>query len=518
MTAQRFVYLCCIFIPVLLAAPMLLVGPPEPSLRGDRWGAVWWYGFLTSQMQRAGPTFTKLAQWAASRADLFPALLCDRMGALHSRGKAHSLAHTRRVIEGVLGMPLEEVFEEFDETPIGTGAIAQVYRGTLKKDIIPPAHLAPRRSRRKAVLPPLTEGPPPSAPTSSVAIKVLHPRVAKMINRDLSIMSFFANCLNILPTMQWLSLPEEVNVFGEMMHEQLDLRKEADNLAIFEHNFDGRKLPLWSSQDLLVEEFENALPLELFLKNGGGPYNDTLAEVGLDAFLNMLLLDNFVHSDLHPGNIMIKFMRRQTSRETGFLWDDRNPSEVNDVVVNHLRAISGDPVRWRAALEDMHADGYIPEVVFVDAGLVTTLNAVNRRNFLDLFRAVAEFDGYRAGLVIDVETFALRMQHIVLNVKRKTFSLGQIKISDILKDVLHAVRKHHVKMEGDFVNTVISILLLEGIGDSWTLSWTCSSGRCPFCVNWADKSLGWMEARELATAALVNADDLVKYDWLTPAI
>ena len=36
---------------------------------------------------------------------------------------------------------------------------------------------------------------------------------------------------------------------------------------------------------MLVEEYENALPLELFLKNGGGPYNDTLAEVGLDAFL-----------------------------------------------------------------------------------------------------------------------------------------------------------------------------------------------------------------------------------------
>ena len=67
-------------------------------------------------------------------------------------------------------------------------------------------------------------------------------------------------------------------------------------------------------------------------------------------------------------------------------------------------------------------------------------------------------------LAIDVETFALRMQHIVLNVKRKTFSLGQIKISDILRDVLRAVRKHHVKMEGDFVNTVISVLLLEGIG------------------------------------------------------
>jgi len=51
-----------------------------------------------------------------------------------------------------------------------------------------------------------------------------------------------------------------------------------------------------------------------------------------------------------------------------------------------------------------------------------------------------------------------------LNVKRKTFFLGQIKIFNILTELLQAVRQHHVKMEADFVNTVISISLLEGIG------------------------------------------------------
>ena len=235
------------------------------------------------------------------------------MGALHSRGKAHSLEHTKRVIEDVFQRPFAEVFEEFDETPIGTGAIAQVrtfvlieamvnltiemalqvYKATLKQDLIPPSHLAPKRTKRRAMLPPLSHEPPASVPSAAVAIKVLHPRVAKMIDRDLSIMSFFANFITILPGMQWLSLPEEVAVFGVMMHEQLDLRIEADNLAVFEKNFQGRKLPvtfprplrLWSTQDLLVEEFQNALPLEWFLRNGGGPYNDTLAEVGLDAFL-----------------------------------------------------------------------------------------------------------------------------------------------------------------------------------------------------------------------------------------
>ena len=68
--------------------------------------------------------------------------------------------------------------------------------------------------------------------------------------------------------------------------------------------------------------------------------------------------------------------------------------------------------------------------------------------------------------VIDEEVFALRMQHLVLSVKSRTFALGNIKIGDILNEVLSMVRGHHVRLEGDFVNVVLSILLLEGIGRS----------------------------------------------------
>jgi aarF domain-containing kinase len=201
----------------------------------------------------------------------------------------------------------------------------------------------------------------------------------------------------------------------------------------------------------------------------------------------MLLLDNFVHSDLHPGNIMIKFIKPPSTKLllqnifTSIFNPSHSPHPLpvdesdSDRIVSRLRTLIDSPSAWRAELASLSQNGYIPEIVFIDAGLVTTLNATNRQNFLDLFRAVAQFDGYRTGqlmvercrspeLAIETETFALKMQHVVLSVKRKTFSLGQIKISDILTEVLKAVRVHHVKMEGDFINTVISILLLEGIG------------------------------------------------------
>jgi aarF domain-containing kinase len=137
-------------------------------------------------------------------------------------------------------------------------------------------------------------------------------------------------------------------------------------------------------------------------------------------------------------------------------------------------------------------------------------------------------------LAIDTEVFALKMQNLVLSVKRKTFSLGQIKISDILTDVLKAVREHHVKMEGDFVNTVISVLLLEGIGRRLDPELDLFKSALPILRQLGGTmakeegmkrqmpsgDLGallkvwvFVELKTLINSSIVNADDLIKYDW-----
>ena len=204
---------------------------------------------------------------------------------------------------------------------------------------------------------------------------------------------------------------------------------------------------------------------------------------------SMLLLDNFTHADLHPGNIMIKFYRPTTKSflrhlltrilsrfDSDYATKSDKINYVDDEtdanVIKDLLSLKKDQDSWLDELDRLDSLGYQPELVFLDAGLTVELSPSNRRNFLDLFGAVAEFDGALAGhlmvercrtpdLVIDEDTFALKIQDLVLSVKSKTFSLAKIKIGDVLSQVLTAVREHHVKMEADFVNTVISILLLE---------------------------------------------------------
>ncbi|KAI1265530.1 ABC1 family protein [Xylariaceae sp. FL1019] len=559
-TGVRFCHLVVIFVPVILSVPAIWLGERQHDRDNERSGTLWWYSFLVWSMENAGPAFIKLGQWAASRTDIFPTEMCNIMSKLHSNAPAHSLHQTKRIVRAAFdGRPFDDIFEEFQEEPLGVGAIAQVYRAKLKRDLAVPGDIdimdsSTIRQNVQRNVNTVLKSTPHRVPSSYVAIKVLHPGVERTVRRDLRIMGFFASALNMIPTIEWLSLPDEVDQFGEMMKLQLDLRIEAANLAKFRKNFKDRATAWFpfpylefTTRQVLIEEFAQGIPLSDFLENGGGSFQKDIANEGLDAFLRMLLIDNFVHADLHPGNIMVRFYKtRQPDLNIRGHGHHETPQEQPDVteeVLARLRPYrkKKDNAAWEAELNKIDAEGFRPQLIFIDTGLCTELNATNRKNFLDLFRAVAEFDGYRAGhlmcercrqpdAVLDEEVFALKMQHLVLSVKSRTLALGNVKIGDILQQVLDMVRSHHVRMEGDFVNVVISILLLEGIGRSldpdldllsrslpilrqlggqggWTV------GDIPMVFIWAG-----LEARRFMQASIEDVERCVKYDLLSPNV
>jgi aarF domain-containing kinase len=51
-----------------------------------------------------------------------------------------------------------------------------------------------------------------------------------------------------------------------------------------------------------VETFETGEHITKYVEMGpGAPHNADLAELGSGAMLQMMLVDNLIHSDLHPG-------------------------------------------------------------------------------------------------------------------------------------------------------------------------------------------------------------------------
>ncbi|KAL2162357.1 hypothetical protein VTH06DRAFT_7270 [Thermothelomyces fergusii] len=562
-TSFRFLQLVVIFVPIILAVPAIWIGARVPERDNERAGTLWWYGFLVQGMEWAGPAFIKLGQWAASRSDIFPNELCDIMSKLHANAPAHSFHATKRIVEDAFGgRDFDDIFDEFDKTPIGVGAIAQVYKAKLKPDLAVPGDIDVfkepddlRHSVRRNVETVL-KSKPKRVPSSYVAVKVRHPRVERIVRRDLRIMRFFASVLNAIPTMEWLSLPDEVDQFGEMMKLQLDMRIEAANLSRFRKNFKDRPTAWFPfpytefcTREVLIEEFAYGIPLADFMANGGGVFQRDIASEGLDAFLRMLLMDNFVHADLHPGNIMVRFyeaeqpslrLRRPPEQNPGI--DEQ--TDVTEKVLSRLRPYRHNKDLWNAELASIERGGFRPQLIFIDTGLVTELNSTNRRNFLDLFRAVAEFDGYKAGhlmcercrqpdAVLDKEVFALKMQHLVLGVKSRTLALGNIKIGDILQQVLGMVRQHHVRLEGDFVNVVISILLLEGIGRTLNPDLDLLSSSLPILRQLGTQSgkemvkgrdfhmlKVWfgLETRRFMQASAEDVERCVRYDLLSPNV
>lgn len=496
-TFRRFLELSLLFVPVLLSSPICWFGRKDKSTGEHiRSGAKLWYMYLRWTAEKAGASFIKLGQWAASRTDIFSKEMCDELSNLHSNAKAHSLHQTKKIIsKSFEDLPFDEIFDEFNEKPVGVGAIAQVYIGKLSNKALSKVRNGqdleakvnePHTSNQFLEKILVTEHGDPLTSNQRVAIKVLHPNVEVKINRDLKIMRIFANLINVIPTMEWLSLPDEVEQFSILMRLQLDLRIEGLNLAKFRRNFKHRldiHFPKpylnFTTRDVLVEEFIHAIPMSKLLSlsdNFGKNLSKEVSDKGLDAFLKMLILDNFVHADLHPGNMMIRFYKNalfKHEREYKIV-KSSNEQETNKIT-NELLELGDDNEKWCQKLAHLYDEGYHAEICFLDVGLITELNHDDRINFIDLFRSLSEFDGYKAGelmversrtpeTVINKEIFALKVEKLVDTMKERTFTLGNISISDLLDQVLGMVRNHHVRMEGDFITVIVAILLLEGIG------------------------------------------------------
>jgi len=261
----------------------------------------WWY--FNKTMQSLGPAFVKLCQWTATRRDIFPPHWCDRLSSLHDRGIPHSWHHTHEMLTEAFGdYELKGLYidDRGKEGIIGCGSAAQVYKGRLVVSSSPSSTGTENNNAE-------TIGDVPEV--RCVAVKVLHPRFQKLVDRDLWFMQSMAGMLHALPfeRIKVLNLPKVTSNFGSVLRRQTDLRIEGENLRRFRSNFyrdeeeelrssiafpqpvDG-----WMSENVLVEDMvEDAIPIAQFLKDNsdeGIEIRKELASPLLRAFLKMVFL------------------------------------------------------------------------------------------------------------------------------------------------------------------------------------------------------------------------------------
>jgi aarF domain-containing kinase len=250
----------------------------------------WMYGIWSLEM--LGPAFIKMAQWASTRPDLYPRSLTERLERLQDQvHTSYSIQTVERTLTSSFGEGWRDELELLDE-PIGSGCIAQVYRGNLKKDGTP------------------------------VAVKVLHPNIERKVRLDMQLLGYLAATLDSFPRLEMLSLGDTCRQFMDVMRLQLDLSIEAENLRVFRKLFKNdtwaqfpRPVDSLVSRHVLVEEFMEGRPIKEFAKLSDADAKShalklKLSDIGSRSVIKMVFFDNFIHGDLHPGNMLVHFDKR----------------------------------------------------------------------------------------------------------------------------------------------------------------------------------------------------------------
>ncbi|KAJ1460386.1 kinase-like domain-containing protein [Pelagophyceae sp. CCMP2097] len=305
----------------LLAGVRLVTRQPFPELEDA------WWALALRMVSAAGPTYIKLCQWAATRNDLFPVAMTSRFRALQDECTPHAIAHTVAVFEATFGADWRHVIDISSDNVLGSGCIAQVYKGKSVDD------------------------------GRDVAIKVVHPGVRDVVECDMALLrgagDFLEGCF---PGLRYLALQSSLKAFDGLMSRQLDLSEEARNLE--------RLGALWkddptvvipqplarfaATPDVLVETFVEGAPIRSFI---GGAAARELAERGARVVLQMVLQHNFVHGDLHPGNLLVTPDLKICLLDAGICveLDDKAHSNLVEILRAMLEARGRDAARLMLA-------------------------------------------------------------------------------------------------------------------------------------------------------------------------
>ncbi|XP_009771995.1 uncharacterized protein LOC107809323 [Nicotiana tabacum] len=406
----RAFYLAILFSPSIAMAPFA-------EVLGPRFRKIW-LQVVHRTLERAGPAFIKWGQWAATRPDLFPRDLCAELSKLHSKAPEHSFAYTKKVVEKAFGRKLSEIFDEFEQTPVASGSIAQVHRASLKY-----------RYRGREIKP------------IKVAVKVRHPGVGESIRRDFEIINVVAKISGFIPSLKWLRLEESVQQFAVFMMSQVDLAREAAHLSRFIYNFRRWKdvsfpKPVYPlvHPAVLVETFEEGESVAHYVDElvGHERLKSALAHIGTHALLKMLLVDNFMHADMHPGNILVRVPQHKSSRKRIFKSK--------------------------------------PHVIFLDVGMTAELSQNDKLNLLEFFKAVARRDGMTAAqctLNLSKKQNCPDPDAFIKEVKESFDFWGTpegdlVHPADCMMQLLEQVRRHRVNIDGNVCTAMVTTLVLEG--------------------------------------------------------
>ncbi len=228
-----------------------------------------------------GPAAIKLGQALSTRPDLVGERAAENLSQLQDDLPPAPIALIKRTIEASFGAPLESLYAEFDEVPVGAASIAQVHRART------------------------TEG-------RDVAVKVLRPGIEEELAKAIDTYEWAAAHVERYGGEAERLRPRLVVAhFRQWTARELDLQREAASASELKENMTaepGYHIPEidWrrTARRVMTMEWLDGIKLndrEALIAAGHDCH--ALAGILVRAFLRQAVVDGFFHADLHHGNL-----------------------------------------------------------------------------------------------------------------------------------------------------------------------------------------------------------------------
>jgi len=238
---------------------------------------------LADDLEAMGPTYVKLGQVLASRADLLPEAYLKALARLQDKVKPFPYAEVEQIVCAELGVKISKAFSNFEPKPIAAASLGQVHSAALR------------------------DGRP-------VVVKVQRPGIAKQIAEDFEVLAQIAEFLDAHTEFgrryRLLSTLDELRI---TLQQELNYEREAQNLITVGKNlaqFDliqvPQPVPDYSARHVLTMDYVQGRkitslgPLASLELEGAA-----LAEELFRAYLKQVLVDGIFHADPHPGNVFV---------------------------------------------------------------------------------------------------------------------------------------------------------------------------------------------------------------------
>ncbi len=251
-----------------------------------------------------GGVWIKLGQFLSSRVDLLPPEVIAELSGLQDAVPPEPTPIMLARIERELGRPIHSVFEEFDPEPVAAASFGQVYLAVLRSEFVP-----------------VQNGKPPTP--QRVVVKVQRPHMEAIVRTDLQSLRTIVGWLKLYePIRRRANLDALVQEFADVVFEELDYLREAQNAETFNRNFlrdPSVRVPrvyhalttkhvivLKNVEDIKITDFEGLA--------SAGVSRREVARKLFETYLEQVFTHGFFHADPHPGNLFVQPLDIETAR------------------------------------------------------------------------------------------------------------------------------------------------------------------------------------------------------------